>query len=510
MAKTIELRDVGPIVQLTIPIPRAGVVEISGDNGSGKSQAQAAVSAMLSGSGTVPVRDGASSAIAEGLGVRMTVGRKTMHAGDLDLHSLEGPDPSILVDPGIKDRAAAHAERIRALCRLAHAELDRAAFHALAGGADEFALIVKPESLDKGDVPSVAAAVKRDFEAAARAAESQASNLQIEAKGIASAADDVQETEAPDERALQAELEGASASLGELRGRQRQAEELRASASRARATLESYGDKGTAEAGKAAEAAYAKAREATVVAQTIQANLVEAVSAARAALAEAEKHAESAKADMRAAQQAEEAARLAVDQAFQDFTRRKQLAQAVKAAEAAADVDPEQIAALEQRTGSARVALQRAEVVRRALDQRARARGKADQAGDALSRALKLREAARGCEQIVTDALAKVCPAGMRVEGGFLVVDTDRGAEPFDELSHGERWKWAIGIAAKAIKPPGLLVCRQEGWEALQPREKLNVNAMAIEAGLVILAARAADGPLSARVLTPEGQGQAA
>lgn len=503
--KTIELKDVGPIAQLSIPIPEfGGVVEITGDNGSGKSQAQAAVAALSAGTGTVSVRDGAPGALVEGLGVRLTVGRRAAHTGELALHGLEGPDPSLLVDPGIKDRGAAHAERIRALCKLAHAELDRAAFIALVGGPEEFARIVKPESLDKGDVPSVAAAVKRDLELAARTAEGLASNLQIEAKGIASAADDIPETEPLDERALQADLESVSAQLGELRGRQSQADELRASADRARETLASYGDKGTAEAGKAAESAL---KEAQILAQQ-EADAVHAaadrVAAAREALHASEKALQEAQARAREALAAEMASQAALEQAFADFKRRKQLAQAAKAAESAADVDPEQVAALEAQQSEVRTTLQRAEVVRRALEQRQRAKGKADQAGDALSRALALRDAARGCEQIVTAALAKVCPEGMRVEGGMLVVDTDRGSEPFDELSHGERWRWALDIAARAITKPGLLVCRQEGWESLQPRVKLEVDAMARALGLVIVAARAADGPLEAHVIGEE------
>lgn len=498
--REITIRDVGPIHSLTIPIPEeGGVVEISGPNGAGKTRAQEAVSALISGQGTVAIRDGASSASVEGPGVRMTVGRKTARAGEFELRSLEGPDPSILVDPGIKDRAAAHGERIRALCRLAHAQLDRGAFAALVGGPEEFARIVKPESMDKGDVPSVAAAVKRDLEAAARVAEGEASNLQIEAKGIASAAQDIAETEPLDERALQQELENASAQLGELRGRQSQADELRKSAERARQTLETFGDKGTKEAGQAAESALLMAKTNTAAASDHAFDVAARVAAAREALHAAEKDLQDAHGREREAKAAEQAAAAAVDQAFQDFTRRKQLAQAVKAADAAADVDPEQVAALEERQALARTTLQRAEVVRRALEQRARAKGKADQAGAALSRALHLRDAARGCEQIVTDALSKVCPAGMRVEGGFLVVDTDRGAEPFDELSHGERWRWALDIASRTIQAPGLLVCRQEGWEALQPRVKLEVAAMARKLGIVIVAARASDGPLEAK-----------
>jgi hypothetical protein len=505
--KQISLKDVGPIQDFSVPVPeRGGVIEISGRNGSGKSIALSAIVALVTGEGSVSVRDGAQRGSIEGLGVRMTFGRRTAHSGEFELHALEGPDPSMLVDPGIKDRAAAHAERIRALCKLAHAEVNREAFVALLGGPDKFARIVKPESLSKGDVPSVAAAVKRDIELAARTAEAQSDTLQTEARGIASAAQDVPETETPDERAMQQELESASAALGELRGRQSQADALRKSADRARETLATFGDKGSKEAGQAAESALLLAKTNTAAADDHLHVMGARVAEAREALHAAESMAQDAKARLMSMQAHEKEAAAAVDQAFQDFTRRKQLAQASKAADVAADVDPE------ERQSTARVALQRAEVVRRAMEQRARAKGKADQAGEAMSRAHALRDAARGCEQIVTDALAKVCPAGMRVEGGFLVVDTDRGAEPFDELSHGERWTWALDISGKTIPPPGLLVCRQEGWEALDPTAQRKVAAEARERNLRIYAARASDGPLTVTLIgeEPAGQEQAA
>lgn len=503
--RKIELKDVGAIEHLTIGVPEpgeGGVIVLRGRNGSGKSTALEAVNALVTGNGDVRTRDGALGAMVEGLGARLTVGRRKSSAGECEVLGLEGPDPSLLVDPGIKNRGAAHAERIRALCMIAGAQVEREPFVKLAGSVDEFERVVKPASLEKGDVPSVAAAVKRDFEAAARAAEAEAANIQNEANGIASAAQDVPETEPLDERALQLELESASAELGELRGRQRNADELRAAAERARQTLASYGDKGTKEAGQAAEDALATAKANTEIWVKAVDAAHERTAEALAALRKCEQDEAEAKSQLRAAQTAEQNASASVDQAFQDFQRRKQLQQAVTAAESAADVDPEAIAALEKRQSAARTALQRAEVVRRAIDQRQRARAKAEQAGEALSRAERLRDAARGCEAVITAALAKVCPPGMSVHEGLLVVDTDRGLEPFDELSHGERWRWAINISSRAIedRTRGLLTCRQEGWDALDPTTQHEVDRMAREEGLIILTASADDGELRAEV----------
>jgi energy-coupling factor transporter ATP-binding protein EcfA2 len=501
VSQTIEIKDAGPIESLTIPVPEGGgVVVLRGPNGGGKSTALNAVTALVSGAGTVPTRDGALGAIVEGLGARLTVGRRTGRSGELELHHLEGPDPSLLVDPGIKDRGAAHAERIRALARLANATLDRERIVSLVGGPDAFAALVRAESLEKGDVPSICAAVKRDLETAARAAETEADNLQTEARGISASVDAVPEAEMLDEAALQQELELASGQLGELRGRQSQADKLRAAAEAARQTLAGMGERGTVDAGRAAEAQLAQAEAATKAMRGALEAKSEAVQAAKVALAKAIAEADLANAAVQTALAQEDMARATLLQAEKDYKARNQLGAAMKAADAAAFVDPSEVTAWEERQTAARLALQRAEVVRFAMDQRERAKVKSDESGAARSRALGLRRAASGCEAIISEALAKVCPAGMLVHEGMLVVKTDRGLEPFDELSHGERWRWAIEIAARTVKAPGLLVCRQEGWESLQPSVQRDVDAMAREHGLVILAAKADDGELRAEV----------
>ena len=502
--RKIELKDVGPIAALTIGLPdEGGVVVLKGRNGLGKSTALEAINTMVTGNGNISTRDGALAAVVEGLGARLTVGRRKSPAGECEVVGLEGPDPSLLVDPGIKDRGAAHAERIKALCRLAGAKVEREAFVRLAASPDEFAAIVKPASLEKGDVPSVAAAIKRDFEAASRDAEKEASNLQTKAHGIASTVEDVAETDLPDEPALRAELESASAQLGELRGRQQQADQLRAAAGRARETLASYGNKGTVEAGKAAEVELERRKVNVVMARGRASEAAEQVAAARDALSIAEHKLAEIKAEVREAEHAELAAGGAVEQAFDDYTRRKQLQQAADAAHAAADVDPDLVAALEVRQANASKALQRAEVVRRALEQRAHARQISMEAGQALSRAERLRDSARGCEAVITAALAQVCPEGMSVHEGMLVVETDRGSEPYDELSHGERWEWALQIAARSIKDAsrGLLVCRQEGWDALAPKVQHRVSDLAKSLGLLIIAASVDDGELRSEVM---------
>jgi DNA repair exonuclease SbcCD ATPase subunit len=50
--KNIEIKNIGPIASVTIPVPEAGgVVVLTGRNGSGKSHALEAVSAATTGQG---------------------------------------------------------------------------------------------------------------------------------------------------------------------------------------------------------------------------------------------------------------------------------------------------------------------------------------------------------------------------------------------------------------------------------------------------------------------------
>ena len=180
--REIEIMDIGPVERLTIPIPEeGGVVCLVGSNGSGKSLACQAVQALL-GNGKPVSRDGSLGATVQGLGARLTVGRRASRSGELEIAHLEGQDPSLLVDPGLKDPAAADAQRIRTLLTLARAEVDPLEFAALVGGENQLRELCRESSLAERDIPAMAAAIKRDLEAAARKYESESKNLGARAR----------------------------------------------------------------------------------------------------------------------------------------------------------------------------------------------------------------------------------------------------------------------------------------------------------------------------------------
>ncbi len=92
-----------------------------------------------------------------------------------------------------------------------------------------------------------------------------------------------------------------------------------------------------------------------------------------------------------------------------------------------------------------------------------------DAAQTFAAKAVSLRGAAAQVDSILSLQVAKLgCP--LRVDGGRLVTDTDRGVEFYDDLSHGEKCEIAIDIAAGAVGEGGLFVISQEMWAAANER----------------------------------------
>ena len=495
--RSITLKNLAPIKELVIGVPdqnEGGVVVLSGANGSGKSHCLNAVAALIGGDPKgIPVRDGAQMASVQGLGVALTIGRRAARAGECEVLALDGPDPSMLVDPGIKDPVAADAARLIALCRLAHAVPDPAPFIALAGGPDAAALVLQSKSLEHKDVPSMAAACKRDFEKAARAAESAADVLMIEARGIAASVADVAETEAPDEAALRQAMRDTSADSGQFAARVAAYSQAREQTQNAMASLDAMVNRGTESNGRVVASNLAAAAQALRASKAV----AESLAAQRIALQEAEREA-LAVVHGETAILAEVERSVARHEA--DAVVRSRLSKLALSAAAVVEPSAEEGHEIEARIEAATTALSRAEIVRRALAQRVVAAGKADDAGAHKSRGYAMREAGAACEGIVMAAVSAICPEGMSVVGGALHMQTDRGVEPLSELSQGELWSIALPIAAKSVGPNGLIVCRQEGWEALDATNRAEVRAKAIALKVIVLTAQAGIGEIAASV----------
>jgi ABC-type cobalamin/Fe3+-siderophores transport system ATPase subunit len=510
--RSIELRDVGPVEHITIPIPiDGGLVVLRGRNGLGKSHCLRAVSGMIDGKTKPVTRDGALGAQAEGLGVRVTVGRRTTLSGELEVHALEGEDPSTFVDPGIKSDDAADAARMKALLRLAGVKVDVSAFGDLVGGVDALREICRETSLvNKNDITEMAASVKRDIELAARKAEQQAENLKSEAAGARLT---LEKLGAQPNAACTTKSADAARSMhteavrthAALEATIEQNAKLRRAGADARAQRDEMGDDGTPDGVERAEQ---KVRAAADAAKTVDARLAEA----NAEIHRLELEIERAKSTKREIAAELGRAQSDVDEAHAAATRqnraveqRAALQRAIDAGDGIAEIPADELAAL-----SAKITGAETEIQRWAIDERT-TKIRADIADlDLRGRAMEesgmeLRNAARGTERVVLDAVRSVCGEDIELHEGRLYVKTDRGSELFSELSQGERWRIALEISTKAVGKhgPGLLVVRQEAFESLDPENRRVIDEHAKRLGVVILTAEAADGEIRAEVFEP-------
>lgn len=486
--REISMRDVGPIEHLEIPIPEGGgVVVLRGVNGSGKSHALGAVQSLM-GNGRPASRDGSLGATIEGIGARLAIARRASRSGEVEIPHLEGEDPSLLVDPGLKSDEAADAERIRALCRLARVELDPIeSFAPLVGGEEQLREICREASLQQRDVPSMASSVKRDIEAHARKSEQEAKNLGARADGVLRTLEDmvkqygIDPAEPPmDSRDARAQHENAVRRLSEAEGAKYVADRLFRASTEASLALQSMGDRGTEEAQQAAACVQSEAEET---------------------LREFQEALRKAQQNVLDAQAAVERANEAHTAQLQARSQRKQLERAIAEADGVTPVSAEDLAELRKTVDETREVMESASIVDRSAGLRKEAERLQAQARSADLLASELRMAASGTEKVVTEAVSRVCPDDMRIHEGRLMVSTSsRGLIPFSELSEGERWRRAIGIAVAAVGPGGLLVCNQASWEGLDPKNRAAIAQHARELQTVILTAECDEGELRAEV----------
>lgn len=469
MRKEIVIENVGPIERLSIPLPESGVVVLRGRNGVGKSHALAAVDSLISGRGKPPCRDGAAKGAVEGFGAKLTIGRSTRRVGEAEVLTLEGRlDISQLVQPPIKDEEAADRTRIKALIQLSGRPADATLFES-----------ILPEGVSLGELVSIrersedpvqlAGQIKRALEAEARRWEKVAEEAKAEFS------------------ILQQELgEKPTEDVTWLR-------------------IVHQPDVVRAEAEMAVAAAMAKLRELETR-QEMAARQAQQIAEAKKALAELEggELVTPEKIDLEMTELDEKIRRL--EQAL--AAARERRAQLLRRREEAERLQ-KQIAELRRIVSAEipiiadeeiRAAKDQLEVSRRRLDltlqliRKASLAKKVEEAerrwGAAEDRAERLRDAAHATDDVLSSLVGQVTKR-LRVEGGRLVCDTDRGVEPFGELSPGERWRIALEIAVEQLGRGGIVTVPQEAWEALDPVNREEIAAIAKDVGVVILTAEA-------------------
>ena len=479
MSSTIEVKNIGPVEKLSLPVPEnGGLVVLRGRNGSGKTQTLRAVEAAVSGKGRPPVRDGALRGEVSGLGVTMKVGRTTRRSGELVVETLDGRlNVADLVDPGIKSPEAADAKRIKALISLTGQRPDPSLFESLFASGDEFRQVVSASTLETDDVVLLAERIKRDCEAAARREESLAEHAAGEAKGKREAAEGVDLKVDTDPTELQQRLERAIQEHSALIARRDEAVKHAQQRRQAQQELEQL------------EASYdgpsvAEARAAVAEAESV-------VSAKTERVRELERQLAAARAELEGARENQAAAVRQLKAAEHHDRVVAQYRQVLESDELLPP-DEAEIAAAERAVTQARQAVEAGALARRAAQELADAEALEAQAQQHSKRAARLREAGKATDEVLSELVA-LTGSPLRVEAGRLVLTTSRGDTYFSDLSHGERWKLALDIAIEAVGENGLLVVNQEAWEGLDPINRAEIAEHVKGRGVVVLTAEATD-----------------
>ena len=461
--KNIEIKNIGPIASVTIPIPEAGgVVVLTGRNGSGKSHALEAVSAATTGKGKPPLKDMSKSGVVSVPGVTMTVSRSVRRQGELQVETLEGRlSIADLVDPGFVDPERADAKRIKALVGLSKADISAGDLHGFPAN------LTKDLSLDD---PVAAMAELR--------------------KRLNIGANEYEKLSAKDEAAAAAILESLASDLDSPIDPE-EAQERVTTALRAMDALQKQSELALA-ASERIGAALVRLAELPVVdldeALQKAARLEDETAKKKALALELKAKYEAAIADYKTSVADRDMAIAHAEDAQAQAKLRDELERQIQEAH----VEPPSPDALSAATAELEAA--KAEQAKAAQQQvMAQQRDRADaltlSAKEYADEAKGLREKARQTDEVLSEIVADIPSCPLRVIDGRLVTNTKRGATFYSDLSAGERWRIALDIAIQAVGAGGLLVIPQEAWEGLDPENRAAIDAQAKAEKVVVLTA---------------------
>jgi energy-coupling factor transporter ATP-binding protein EcfA2 len=486
--KQVTVRDIGPVSELTFPVPPdGGVVVLKGRNGLGKTRTLEAINTLTTGRGNVQQRDGAPNGQVDGFGATLKVARRQTRAGELEVTSLEGRFSVLdLVDPKLKAQDAADAKRIKALVQLQGATADPSLFYKLAGGREVFDQYVTPHTLDTDDLVTMAARIKADFEKQARAIEAEAEKTNIKAAAAREQTAGI-DLDAPDDQLkLQEDLKLAIAEEARLKQLARSALDAQYNAEEAARQLHTaeanYSGPGVAVAQAQVETARDEAARAQHEVNELERQLITA----------------------RRTLEIKQVAVRACEQTLQAAEHHEETIGRWRATIGASRIDSptdEQLNEARTDVEAAQAAVELGARVRDAKRQMNQSSIYAGEAARLRTQADRLRMAAQGTDEVLSEVVQSLgCP--LKVKGGRLVTPTERSPEElFSDLSRGEQWKLALDIAIDAVGKHGVIVVDQEGWEGIDPENRKLIAEHLKGTGVVMITAECDEGELRAETI---------
>ncbi|MBL4700839.1 MAG: AAA family ATPase [Phycisphaeraceae bacterium] len=493
--QAVTIQNVGPIEQLKITCPPdGGVVVLRGRNGSGKSTALKSAESLAGSKGKLSSRDESrQSGHVQGFGVRLNIGNKTTRAGEIEVASLEGKlNIADLVEPLLKDPAAADRQRIKALVSLTGDAPTCAQFASVIG--DDMADFIGGATWSSKDTLEVAVKAKRDLEGAARLKENEANLREGQAKGLEESAKDIDMSGESDEQVLREAHMQASGNMRVLRERQDAAVQSAGNLAKARIALH---DVKTAYTGPTVD----EATQEVLAKDRSVGFSVSIVSQLEKELAKLEKELAEARANAKHCDIQRDAAKTTL-KAAEEYTEAVAMYEAVLEGTATKAPDQSELDVAQQALDEASIALETGAIIRMAQAKLAEAESVRKIANDAAIIADRLRLAAAQIDDVLSAAIKT--PQLFVRDGRLYTMHATRGEMLFHELSEGERWTLAFEIAAPIVGERGIMILPQGAWESLDPDNRRHVASLAIHYKIIVLTAEATSDELRAELF--EGQ----
>lgn len=495
MSTSIEVRDIGPVEEFAYELNEPGVHVLEGSQGMGKTTILR--TAQLATDGRTDVRptkrDGARRGSATIAGRTLTVMRHVKQEGDLEVEGLGDLDLAGLHSPKFAEAATRDRHRIKALVRLSGVSADLSLFRDIADRQEEFDQVVDPADVQTDDLVEMCGKVKRLFDKAALSQERKAEEEDAHRRAQQELCDGVNLEDPCDQDQLQQALADAVSAHSAMVERSRAADDAVLAHHAAQDKLQEMRAGYDGPSLPDAEEAYRLANESR--------------HAAAQAVQDLEVKLADAKRDLDAKTESSEKSHEVIERVRSHEESLREFQEIVDAGLPADAPKAGDIADAQEAVNRATTALSHAGKVREAREAKQRADQHAARSTEAQEAGERFRDAAASTQDVLTDSIGRIenCPLRVQIDqdgDARLVLATDRSdAEPFDDLSDGERWDTILPLCASRNR---LIVLPQAAWGELAPETRARIHRLAQQIGCYVLTAQADDGELRAELYRPE------
>lgn len=495
----VEINDVQAIRHLRVELPeQGGVLVLQGKHGVGKTTGISCVSALGSkeARSNLRPRDGCEAGTIAAPGIVVRIGRRSTVRGELEFEIIDPEfDPSVLVDPKLKDEIRGDAHRLRMLVRLGQVVVTPEQWGGhLAGFIPDEAVAGLVQGLDPLNPCQAAESIRLRVHEMALGHEKEAERQDVRAGLLAGELEGVDLLAPHDAPSLQRAYEEAlgqhSRVVAEREAADRQRLAVQYAAQQLAAVESSLPDLEAIQVeirGREADRSAAQAQIAILDEQ----------------IAELRRHREDEVRRVDEATRAGAAAQAALSAGRQQHEAVASLRATVEAGAPAGPAD-DVIEGARIAKEQAHASILAGERVRKALGVHRDAELARGAARAAESRAKTLRGLARSTDMVLEEALRDAGFAGLTWRDERLYVESDRGLdghlELFQELSEGERYRWAFRWIAQKLAPGSFVPLGQEAWQGLNRQARLEIDRLCRELRVWLCTGEIGDGELRATV----------